>query len=60
MALSAGRRLGPYEIVSPLGAGGMSTCGYAEPGRQGMSVRTRWGWGPSASEEMLTPSPCRS
>ena len=23
MALSAGKRLGPYEIVAPLGAGGM-------------------------------------
>jgi hypothetical protein len=26
-----GARLGPYEIVAPLGAGGMSACGRAEP-----------------------------
>ena len=30
MPLTAGTRLGPYEIVSPLGAGGMSARGYAE------------------------------
>jgi hypothetical protein len=27
MGLSAGTRLGPYEIVSAIGAGGMSACG---------------------------------
>ncbi|HEV8132431.1 MAG TPA: hypothetical protein VGQ81_14375, partial [Acidobacteriota bacterium] len=26
MALSIGTRLGPYEIVAPIGAGGMGTC----------------------------------
>ena len=31
MALSAGRCLGPYEIVSPLGAGGMDEV-YKERG----------------------------
>ena len=30
MTLTVGARLGPYEIHSPLGAGGMSACGYAE------------------------------
>jgi len=28
MALTAGTRLGPYEIVAPIGAGGMSACGH--------------------------------
>ena len=55
MALSVGTRLGNYEIVSAIGAGGMSACGYAE----GISVSSRRGWGPGASEKMLTPSPCR-
>jgi hypothetical protein len=55
MTLVAGARLGPYEIVAPLGAGGMSACGHAE----GISVSSRWGWGPSAIEKILTPSPCR-
>jgi hypothetical protein len=31
MPLTAGARLGPYEIVSALGVGGMSACGHAEP-----------------------------
>src|SRR5262245_50194422 len=31
MTLATGARLGPYEIVSALGAGGMSACGHAEP-----------------------------
>jgi hypothetical protein len=55
MAISPGTRLGPYEILALIGAGGMSACGYAE----GISVSSRWGWGPSASEKILTPSPCR-
>ena len=29
MVLASGSRLGPHEILSPLGAGGMSACGYA-------------------------------
>ena len=29
MALTTGSRLGPYEIVSPLGAGGMSLGRFA-------------------------------
>ena len=55
MSLAPGVRLGAYEVVALIGAGGMSACGYAE----GISVSPRWGWGPSASERMLTPSPCR-
>jgi hypothetical protein len=29
--LNNGTKLGPYEIVAPLGAGGMSACGHAAP-----------------------------
>ena len=31
MALTTGARLGPYEILSALGAGGMSASGHVEP-----------------------------
>ena len=73
MALTTGTRLGPYEILSALGAGGMSACGHAElrpwdaeatlrqaQGRpelvegRGIGVSSRWGWGPSASEKMMS------
>ena len=55
MALSVGTRLGAYELVALIGAGGMRACGHAE----GINVSSRWGWGPSASGKILTPSPCR-
>ena len=55
MPLTTGSRLGSYEILSLLGAGGMSACGYAG----GISVSSRRGWGPAASERILTLSPCR-
>jgi hypothetical protein len=29
MTLTSGTRLGPYEVIAPLGAGGMSACGHA-------------------------------
>ena len=31
MSPPAGARLGPYEILGALGAGGMSACGQARP-----------------------------
>ena len=68
MTLAAGTRLGPYEILSALGAGGMSARGHAEGisvssrSRRGPQRGNRVGvpaWGPSASERILTLSPCR-
>src|SRR5215475_1111191 len=38
MALSAGTRLGPYEIVAPLGAGGMGEVYRARDPRMGRDV----------------------
>ena len=42
MSLAPGTRLGAYEIVSALGAGGMSACGQAERER-GISEASRRG-----------------
>ena len=41
MALAAGTRLGPYEIVAPLGAGGMGEVYRARDGRLGRDVSVK-------------------
>ncbi len=60
---TTGARLGPYEILGALGAGGMSACGHASARHRwpsaSISEGTRRGWGPGASEKTLIPSPCR-
>ena len=41
MSLTAGARLGPYEIVSPLGAGGMGEVYRAKDGRLNRTVAVK-------------------
>ena len=41
MSLSAGSRLGPYEIVAPLGAGGMGEVYRAKDTRLGREVAVK-------------------
>jgi len=41
MTLSAGSRLGPYEIVAPLGAGGMAEVYRAKDPRLGRDVAVK-------------------
>ena len=57
MPLTPGSRLGSYEVIAPLGAGGMSACGRSE--RAQRDELQRVGVGPHAQAKKLTPSPCR-
>jgi eukaryotic-like serine/threonine-protein kinase len=41
MALAPGTRLGPYEVIAPLGAGGMGEVYRAKDGRLGRSVAVK-------------------
>ncbi len=41
MTLTAGTRLGPYEIVAPIGAGGMREVYRARDGRLGREVAVK-------------------
>jgi len=47
MPLTPGTHLGPYEIVAPLGAGGMGACGPASERRE--TSRRGAGVGPRAT-----------
>ena len=53
MPPAGGTHLGPYEILSAIGAGGMSARGPSE--REGASEPRR-GWGPGAKRE-AAPEP---
>ena len=62
MPLTTDARLGPYKILSALGAGGMSACGHASARHRwpsaSISEGSRREWGPGASEKKQIPSPC--
>jgi hypothetical protein len=52
MPLSAGSRLGAYEVGDPLGAGGMSACGRsARATRDAQATR---GWDVDRDERLFT------
>jgi hypothetical protein len=55
MPIATGARLDPYEIVAPLGSGGMSARGHAaRRAACGIGVSSRWRWGPTATESKWT------
>jgi len=47
MSLSVGARLGPYEIESPIGAGGAPAAVASE---RSESSDGAWGWGPKHTD----------
>ena len=55
--MKTGDRVGPYQIVDKIGAGGMSACGCGE--RAQRVEPRRVGVGPHARQGKQTPSPCR-
>jgi hypothetical protein len=61
MALDVGTRLGPYEVLAPLGAGGMSACGYADAVARGRhseaSASGRDGGGAPSPVQNVDPEP---
>jgi hypothetical protein len=56
MPLTAGAELGPYTIVSPIGAGGMGARG---PASERSETSRRRGGGAPRNFYSMTPSPCR-
>ena len=49
MPLTAGSRLGPYDIVGAIGAGGMSACGRGERAQRAEPQRV--GVGPARIQQ---------
>jgi hypothetical protein len=48
MPLPTGTRLGPYEIISPIGTGGSARGPASE---RSETSRAAWGWGPTQLKE---------
>jgi len=59
MQLSASDKLGPYEIIAPMDAGGMDEVYRAHDPRWGIFKRFRYAFIPII-HQMVTRSACRS
>lgn len=59
MALAAGDRLGPYEILAPLGAGGMGEVYKARDTRDNREVAVKTGCATQAVVALIHPHICR-